>query len=150
MRKLLIALCCAAICFMSAAAADMTTVWEQISEAKNMILAQVPAEKATANGFQTLYLALNSAPTTADINAVKRLTATIEENQKITSVRQQDVDVSIYAAPADADASVYKILIEIEKPDGEDKSLILLYGTAGRDEMLNTLQRLSIEDIIGG
>ena len=150
MKKLHLILLFALTSVLSGFAADMTTVWNQINKQKTFIVADIPAQKAAANGFETLTVAINSAPTSQDINSIRRLADTIDKNQKITNATQEGVDVTIYAAPADSNATAYKLMFVIDKDDNEDKALIVLYGTCSRDGLNNALQSLSIEDLIGG
>ena len=151
MKKIAISLIVILLSVVNSFAADLSTAWEQLQSDKGFIVANVPSQKALSNGFETLTVALNTAPTTQDINNAKRIAATINSNQKITSVSQNGVNVSIYAAPAATDGSLYKIFIMIDMNENADnRALIGLYGTCTRDNMLNTLQNMSIENIIGG
>ena len=130
-------------------AADMTEVWKELQLNKEFIVADIAPEKAARNGFETLSVALNSAPSSHDINTVKNLMATVEPSQKVTSVSQKGVDVSVYAAPASADGSLYKLMLVVDKNDNEDKALIILYGICTQSGIGQALTSLSIEDIIG-
>lgn len=130
-------------------AADLSQVWDQVAVNKQFLVADVPAEKAAAEGFQSLAVALNSDPSVQDILNTQRLAATIEARQKITSVSQEGVDVSVYAAPADAGATMYKVLMVVAAT-GKDKALIVLYGTCTASEMSKAVQNMSLESIIGG
>lgn len=130
-------------------AADLSQVWDQVVVNKQFLVADVPAEKAAAEGFQSLAVALNSDPSVQDILNTQRLAATIEARQKITSVSQEGVDVSVYAAPADAGATLYKVLMVVAAT-GKDKALIVLYGTCTASEMSKAVQNMSLESIIGG
>ena len=134
---------------LSAFSADMTTVWSQYKTYDGFMVAEVSPEKAQKNGFEELSVALNSAPTTAQIDNAKRLAATIDENQKITSVNRNGVEVSVFAAPAVADGSLFKLLILVNKNDNADKALMVLYGTCTPQNLENAMQNLSLEDIIG-
>ena len=149
MKKLIAAFALALTTMIPAFAGDLSTVWSQYQDNKGFIIADVDADKAAKNGFETLTVALNSAPTSQQINDIKRLAATIDESQKLTSVQQQGVEVTVYAAPAAADGSLYKLMIVIDKNDTADKMLVVLYGTCTKDSFVNALQNLSIEDIIG-
>ena len=131
-------------------AVDMTTVWDQIQAQPEFIVSEIGPEQASFNGFEKLTVALNSAPTDDYINQVKRLAATIDPGQKVTSVSQKGVDVAIYAAPASATGDLYKMMIFVDKNDNEDKSLIVLYGITNRDDITRALSNLSIESLIGG
>lgn len=130
-------------------AADLSQVWDQVVVNKQFLVADVPAEKAAAEGFQSLAVALNSDPSVQDILNTQRLAATIEARQKITSVSQEGVDVSVYATPADAGATLYKVLMVVAAT-GKDKALIVLYGTCTAGEMSKAVQNMSLESIIGG
>ena len=131
-------------------ATDMTTVWHQIESSPKFISGQTDTEKATKNGFQQLNIAINSAPTSEDIQDARRLIATIDSNQKVTTISQQGVDVSVFAAPAAADMSLLKLMLVIDKNDNADKALIVMYGVTTPDGLTKALQNLSIEDLIGG
>lgn len=151
MKKLILFLAAGLLSCLEGFAADLTTVWEEIMNENGFIIADVPDTKANQNGFETLKVALNSAPSTADINKAKQLVATIDAGQKVTSVSQNGVNVSIYAAPASADASLYKLFVLIDMNENADnKALIVLYGTCSRENMANALNNMSIESIIGG
>lgn len=149
-RRFLTAVLVVALAHIAAMAADMTDVWNSISTNPKMITAQVEPAKATANGFDTLYVALNSAPTAADINDILRLADTVDASQHVTRINRQGIDVSIFGAMATADGKMYKIMIVVDKAQGEDKSLIVLYGLSPSDNVASALQNLSLEDIIGG
>ena len=150
MKKTVLTLACVFATFLSSFAMDMTDVWTQFQAVPNFIVSNVSPEKAEANGFETLAVAINTAPTSNDIVAAQRLSATIDSKQKITSVNQQGVEVTVYAAPASADASHYKLMLVVDKNDNEDKALIVLYGICTNEGMLKALQNLSLESIIGG
>lgn len=150
MKKTLLTLALTVLAAVGAFASDMTTVWETVAQDTTFIVAPVASDKAAENGFETLSIALNSAPTSRDIDNVKRLAATIDSNQQVTSVSQQGVDVAVYAAPASADGSTYKLMLVIDKNDNADKALMILYGICTRQGIARALQNLSIEDLIGG
>lgn len=134
----------------SAFSADMSQVWSDIKQTKGFFVDEVSASKTQANGFQNLLTAINTAPTSADIRALKNLTATIDSKQKITTVSQSGVNISVYCAPASADGKLFKLMFVIDKDDNEDKMLAVLYGTCTQEGMLKALQNMSIVDIIGG
>lgn len=150
MKKILLSLIVLVTTAAGALAADVTTVWNTIKADKSMIFAEESVQRAKANGFDELYVAINSAPDANAINAVKRLTATIDANQKMTEVSQQGVDVSIYTAPADASGNVSKVMIVVTKNDNADKALIVVYGLCEKAKLQDMLSKLSLEDIIGG
>lgn len=133
-----------------AMATDMSTIWSQVAQNDSFIVAEISKDKAAKNDFETLTVALNSAPTSQQINDVKRLMSTVDENQKVTTANHQGIEVSIYAAPANADATLYKVMLLIDKNDSADKFLVVLYGTCTQQNITNALQNLSIEDLIGG
>lgn len=114
-----------------------------------MITASVSQQKAEANGFRSLSVSLNSAPTTKDIDKVLNLATSIEDSQKVTAVNRDDINVQIFAAPASVDAKIYKIMILVTKETGEDHSLIVLYGETDSADITKVLQNLSLEDLIG-
>lgn len=130
--------------------ADLTSVWEELSSDKMFMTADFDSEKAASNGFESLWVAVDSDPTTDDFKHVRRVTGTIDQNQKITNINQQGIDVSVFAAPASADMKYIKVLLVFEKEDSEVKSLILIYGTCQADKMGSVFQNLSIEDLIPG
>ena len=136
-----------AVCAM---ATDMTTIWYQIKGDNNFMVAEVPKEKAARNGFEEMTVALNSAPTSQQITEVKRLAGTIDSRQKIASVSQNGVDVSVYAAPASADGSLCKMMLVVDKNDNAEKVLVVLYGICTQEGLTRAVQNLSLEDIIGG
>lgn len=148
-KKLLLTLIAVVASATCAFAADVTTVWDAIKADKSMIYAEESADKANANGFDELYLAINSAPDANAINALKRLTATIDANQKMTEVSQQGVDVSIYTAPADVAGDRSKVMIVVTKNDNADKALIVVYGICQKAKLQEMLSKLSLEDIVG-
>lgn len=150
MKKIVMTLALVISAAVSLWATDMTFVWEDIQKNKDLIVAEVPSEKAAANGFETLHVALHPQANSASINQLKRLIATIDDKQKVTTVSQQGVDVSVYIAPASTDGTLYKLMIVVDKNDNADKALIVLYGTCTPAGMNYAIQKLSIEDIIGG
>lgn len=150
MKKLIFSLVLTVLSLTSAFAADMSEVWGTIRETKGFFVDEVKPEKAKANGFESLLTAVNTAPTSADINAVNALLATINPKQKVSTVSQQGVEVSVYVAPASADGKMYKLLLAVNKDDNEDKLLAVLYGLSTPQGMIDALQNLSIVDIIGG
>lgn len=150
MKRIALILVLFVTAIIAAMATDMSTIWSQIANNDSFIVADISKDKAAKNDFETLTVALNSAPTSQQINDVKRLISTVDENQKVTSVNHQGIEVSIYAAPANADATLYKVMLLIGKNDSADKFLAVLYGTCTQQNITNALQNLSIEDIIGG
>lgn len=150
MKKLFITLALTALSFIATYAADMSEVWTEIKQFPGLFVDEVAPEKAKANGFQNLLTAINSAPTSADIKNIKSILAKIDSNQKITTVSQQGIDVSVYVAPAAADASLFKVMLGVTKDDNEDKMLVVLYGICTQEGMIDALQNMSLIDIIGG
>ena len=150
MKKIILLFIVAFFSLTSVFGADMTTVFEQILGKKDFIVADVPADKAAANGFEKLTVVLNSAPTSKDINAMKQLVATIDATQKLTSVSQQGVNVTVFLAPASTDGTLFKVMFVLDKNDNEDKSLVVLYGTCTPAGMQTAIQNMSLEDLIGG
>ena len=150
MKRFFLALALFTAAVATMAAADMTQVWGQIKETKGFFVDKVNDDKAHANGFTDLLTAINTAPTSADIKNVNNLLATIERNQKITTVSQQGIKISIYMAPASQDGKLFKLLMAVEKDDNADKLLAVLYGTCTQEGMLKAIQSMSLVDIIGG
>ena len=135
---------------LSGYAEDMTKVWENLKSKKEFIVSDIPAKKAKESGFETLSVALNSSPSSKDIQKVKKLTATINEDQKITEVTQHGVDVAVYGATASGDGTLYKVMFVIDKDDNADKALMVFYGTCLASNLNKALKKMSIEDLIGG
>lgn len=150
MKKIVSVLAIVCAFAVSAIAADMTTVWTQLKGNEGFMVADIAKEKASKNGFEDLTVALNSAPTSDHIKTVKNQIATIDDNQKITTVNQNGIEVSVFTAPAAADGSLYKLLIVVNKNDNAEKALVVLYGTCTPRNLENAMQSLSLEDIIGG
>lgn len=150
MKKLLVSLVIVFGACFSVMAADVTEVWNMFRPINTFIVTDVDMEKAAKNGFETLSMAVNTAPTTAEINEARRLAATVNPAQKITSMSQEGVNVSVFAAPADTNGQLYKVMFVIDKNDNENKALIVLYGTVARSNMINAMQSLSVQDLIGG
>lgn len=146
MKKRILAAAATVLLAVSGFAADLSTVWNQIAANGTFIVGDAPKK----GGFEKLEVALNTAPTSQQINDIKRLVATIDSNQKVTSVSQQGVDVSIFVAPADADLTLYKVMFVVDKNDNEDKALLVLYGTCTREALSDAIRDISLEDIIGG
>lgn len=149
MKKISLILIALVATSLTSFAADLTEVWNRIISEPGLITQEVPTEQARKEGFETLTVALNSAPTSEAIAAVETQAKFIDEKQKLTSVTQKGVTVSIFYAPADVAGSLYKILFVITS-DAEEKALVCLYGTCTREQMTKNLEDLSIENIIGG
>lgn len=149
MKKFIVSFAAVIITALASFAADMSTVWEQFIQNPNFIVADFDAEKAAKNNFQTLTVALNSAPTTQDINTVQRLADTIDKNQKITSITRDGINISIYIAQASADMSLFKVMLIIDKNGEIDKTLMIFYGTCSQSDVQNAITNFSIEDLIG-
>lgn len=150
MKKILTVIVLSLMFATTAFAADMTTVWTQVKGTEGFMVADISQDKASKNGFEDLTVALNSAPTSSQINNVKNLVATIDQNQKITSVNQNGVEVSVFTAPATANGTLYKLMIFVNKNDNADKVLMVLYGTCTPQNLESAMQSLSLEDLIGG
>lgn len=152
MKKIILVFVTIISAALTSSAADLTEVWNHIKAQPGLIVQDFPADQARQEGFESLTVALNSAPTSEAIAAVETQAKFINEKQKLSSVTQNGVRVSIFAVPADATASVYKILFVItsDVANDDDKALVCLYGTATREQMLKNLSDMSIENIIGG
>lgn len=149
MKKIALTLIAAIITVFASTAADITEIWNTIKAEKGMTIAELPADEAQKEGFKTATVAINTNPSSDDIARILTQTKFINDNQKLTSVNKNDVDVAIYAAPADAQASIYKILFVISS-DAQDKVLVCVYGTCSADQMQTALGNFSIGDMIGG
>ena len=149
MKKSLLALMLTVVSAFSTLAADLTTVWEQIAADKSFITGPADKDKIEKNGFEKLDIAINTAPTSDQINRTRRLAATIDDSQKITSVSQSGVDISIYMAPYNIAGTEYKVLFLITKNDNADKALFVFYGVATQEGLQKALQNFSLEDLVG-
>lgn len=148
MKKFVLTLLVAMVSSAFAFAADMTVVWNQVKNQKNITTAPIERSKAEANGLESLDIALNSAPTSNDINAVKKLLATINENQKVTNLTVSGVEVSVYQAPYDMTGKMEKVMFVLTKDDNADKALILLYGVGTVDNVKRMIGNLNIADLL--
>lgn len=148
MKKIVLSLLFVVVSFASVFAADLTTVWEKVTSDKNFIYGPAEKGKAEKNGFEKLDIAINTAPTSDQINQIKRLFSTIDDKQKVTSVSQSGVDVSMYAAPYNMAGTELKVMFLIAKNDNEDKALFVLYGICTQEGLMKALQNMSIEDLI--
>ena len=133
---------------LTSVAADLNEVWNLIIKEQNLMAEYIEGELARKNGFESLNVALNSAPTSKDIAAIEAYAKLIDEKQKLTSVSEEGVSVSMFASPVDAAGTFYRLLILVTS-DAEEKALICLYGKCTRDQMTKTLEGLSIKNIIG-
>lgn len=149
MKKLITTLTIALVAIIGARAADVSEVWSALSSDGNMISAPVDSAIAAKQGFTDLSVALNPMPDEGTFARVKEALLTVPANQKLTEATKEGTTVAVYAAPADNAATAYRVLYVITKPDGDVNTLILLYGTVTRDNMVNALTNLNIEEIIG-
>lgn len=149
MKKIALTLIAVVLTAFASTAADITEIWNAIKADKGMTVADIPAEEAQAEGFLTTTVALNTNPTSADIERILTQVKFINDNQKLTAVTQNSVDVAIYAAPADAQATTYKVLVVITS-DAAEKALVCVYGTCTADQMQTALSSFQIGDLIGG
>ena len=149
MRKFALTLAFCLTSLLASFAADLSTVWQSLQDVEGFYVVPLSAAEAAESGFEKLTVALNSSPTAANINKANQLAATIDPSQKITSVSQDGVNVAVYIAPENVDATEYKLLLLITKNDNADKVLMALYGICTREGLNVALQNLSIEKLIG-
>lgn len=149
MKKFILTFAIAFVTILGGHAADLTEVWGSLSVAPNMIKAPVDTDKANKQGFTSLEIAMNPAPTEAEQAKVAEQTATISSNQKLASTEVAGFTVSIFATPADASGSLYKVLYTITGENDGVRQLILLYGTVTRENMARAMTKIDLEEIIG-
>lgn len=149
MKKIVFVLIALIATSLSSVAADLTEVWGRILKEPGLMVENVDGKRARQVGFEALSVALNSDPTSEAIAAIEKHAKLIDEKQKIASVTEEGVNVSIFATPTDAAGTFYNMLFVITC-DAEEKVLVCLYGKCTREQMAKALKDMSIENIIGG
>lgn len=147
MKKLVIMLAMALVGTVASMASDIKEAWARMQALPDVITADAPAAEIAKDGFTSLKVSVNPAPTDATIASLASITKSIDGSQLMADTVAQGFDVKIYCAAANAGGSEYNVLFVIYGGEA-DKVQVAMYGTCTAQALQKAISSLSIENVL--